>query len=50
MEMTVKVSWRDQNALQITDHQHHMAVDVGTLAMVSMVNAFPLGLKVEEIE
>ena len=50
MEMTVNVSWRDKKALQITDNQHHMAVDVGTLAMLSMVNALPLGLKVGEIE
>lgn len=36
--------------LQITDGQHHVAVDMGTLAMVSVVNVLPLGLQVEEIE
>lgn len=49
LEMT-KCLGKTRMPLQITDCQHHMAVDVGTLAMVSMVNVLPLGLKVEEIE
>lgn len=36
--------------LQITDGQHHVAVGVGTMAMISVVNALPLGLQVEEME